>query len=63
MEANPMMDTDDLELDYDLHEFAAAGNEAFARIWDTPGEDAAWAHLQGDAPTPTAEGETIGREP
>jgi hypothetical protein len=25
---------------------ATAGNEAFARIWDTPEEDAAWAHLQ-----------------
>jgi hypothetical protein len=27
--------------------FSAAGEEALARIWDTPEEDAAWAHLQG----------------
>jgi len=26
--------------------FAAHANDAFARIWDTPEEDAAWAHLQ-----------------
>jgi len=27
--------------------FATTGNDAFARIWDTPEEDAAWAHLPG----------------
>jgi hypothetical protein len=30
----------------DSDRFSVAGQEAFSRIWDTPEEDAAWAHLQ-----------------